>query len=42
LERPRKNLGNPAFKSALDRALPVCAMGTVLIFVLSLLLKTDE
>jgi hypothetical protein len=26
----------------LDRALPVCAMGTVLIFVLSLTLKTDE
>jgi hypothetical protein len=42
LERPRKNPGNSVFKSAWDRALPVYAIGTALIFVLGSLLKTDE
>jgi hypothetical protein len=39
LERPHKNHGNSAFKSALDGALPVYVIGTALIFVFSSLLK---
>jgi hypothetical protein len=42
LERPRKNRENSVFKSALDRAWPVYAIGTAPIFVFSSLLKTDE
>jgi hypothetical protein len=39
LERLRKNRENSVFKSALDAALLVCAIGTALIFVFSRLLK---
>jgi hypothetical protein len=37
-----KNLGNSVFKMALNEAWSVYTIGTALIFVLSLPLKTDE
>jgi len=42
LELLLKNPGNSVFKSVLDAALPVYAIGTALIFVFGSLLKTDE